>query len=175
MEQIAQKENSSNMNKVENKEESKMPQRRKAGRTAKSDPAIFRYAISLNEVDNAAFLDRFDESGMTVKAHFITASIFNKPHKVVRLDKGAMDYYMRLTTFYSQFRAIGVNYNQVLKSLKSSFPEKKALVMLAKLEKATFELVTLNHQIMNLTDKLEVKIYGSNYSNSVSIVKSKKE
>ena len=33
--------------------------------------------------------------------------------------------------------------------------------MLAKLEKATIELVTLNHQIMNLTEKLEVKIYGS--------------
>ena len=36
-----------------------------------------------------------------------------------------------------------------------------ALVMLAKLEKVTIELVTLNRQIMNLTEKLEVKIYGS--------------
>ena len=144
-----------------NKEESKLPQILKAGRTPKSDPAIFRYAKSLNEIENVAFLGRFDKSGMTVKAHFITASIFNKALKVVKLDKGAMDYYMRLTTFYSQFRAIGVNYNQVLKSLKSSFPEKKAFVMLAKLEKVTFELVKLNHQIMNLTEKLEIKIYGS--------------
>ena len=119
------------MNKQESKEEIKLPQRRKAGRTPKSDPAIFRYAISLNEVENAAFLSRFDISGMTVKAHFISASIFNKPLKVIRLDKGAMDYYMRLTTFYSQFRSIGVNYNQVVKSLKSSFPEKRALVVLA--------------------------------------------
>jgi hypothetical protein len=149
------------MNNEESKEETKLPQRRKAGRNSKSDPAIFRYAISLNEVENAAFLGRFDESGMTVKAHFITASIFNKSLRVVRLDKGAMDYYMRLTTFYSQFRAIGVNYNQVVKSLRSSFPEKKALVMLAKLEKVTIELVKLNHQIMNLTEKLEIKIYGS--------------
>jgi len=149
------------MNKQESKEEIKLPQRRKAGRTPKSDPAIFRYAISLNEVENAAFLSRFDMSGMTVKAHFITASIFNKPLKVIRLDKGAMDYYMRLTTFYSQFRSIGVNYNQVVKFLRSSFPEKKALLMLAKLEKVTIELVTLNRQIMNLTEKLEVKIYGS--------------
>jgi hypothetical protein len=163
------------MNKEDSKEEIKLPQRRKAGRTPKSDPAIFRYAISLNEVENAAFLGRFDESGMTVKAHFITASIFNKHLKVVRLDKGSMDYYMRLTTFYSQFRAIGVNYNQVVKSLRSSFPEKRALVMLAKLEKATIELVTLNRKIMNLTEKLEVKIYGSSYANSESIVKNKKE
>jgi hypothetical protein len=27
-----------------------------------------------------------------------------------------MDYYMRLTTFYAQFRAIGVNYNQIVKA-----------------------------------------------------------
>jgi hypothetical protein len=47
--------------------------------------------------------------------------------------------------------------------------------MLAKLEKATIELVRLNHQIMNLTEKLEVKIYGSNYANSESTVKNKKE
>ena len=74
------------MNKEESKEEIKLPQRRKAGRTPKSDPSIFRYAISLNEVENAAFLSRFDMSGMTLKAHFITASIFKKPLKVVRLD-----------------------------------------------------------------------------------------
>ena len=80
------------MNKEESKEEIKLPQIRKAGRTPKSDPAIFRYAISLNEIENVAFLGRFDKSGMTVKAHFITASIFNKPLKVVILDKGAMDY-----------------------------------------------------------------------------------
>jgi hypothetical protein len=146
------------MNKEKIKEEIKLPQRHKVGRTPKSDPAIFRYAISLNEVEHAAFLGRFDESGMTVKAHFITASIFNKPLRVVRLNKGAMDYYVRLTTFYSQFRAIGVNYNQVVKSLKLAFPEKKALVMLAKLEKVTIELFKLNHQIMNLTEEFEAKI-----------------
>src|ERR1035437_589155 len=110
-----------------NKEETKLSQTCKVGRTPKSDPAIFRYAISLIEVENAAFLGCFNESGMTVKAHFITASIFNKPLRVVRLDKGAMDYYMRLTTIYSQFRAIGVNYNQVVKSLKSFFRRKKHL------------------------------------------------
>jgi len=163
------------MNKEKGKEEIKLPQRRKAGRTHKSDPAIFRYAISLNEVENAAFLGRFDESGMTVKAHFITASIFNKPLRVVRLDKGAMDYYMRLTTFYSQFRAIGVNYNQVVKSLKSSFPEKKALALLAKLEKITIELAASNRQIMNLTEDLEVKIYGPKQAEPASTDKNKLE
>jgi hypothetical protein len=144
-----------------NTELKKMPQKSKAGRTQKSDPAIFRYSISFNAVEHAAFLGRFDESGMKVKAHFITACIFDKPIRVVKLDKGVMDYYMRLTTFHSQFRAIGINYNQAVKSIKFTFEEKKALYYLAKLEKATIELVVLNRKIMDMTEKLEVKIYSS--------------
>jgi hypothetical protein len=144
-----------------NTEEKKIPRKTKVGRNQKSDPAIFRYSISFNAVEHAAFLGRFDESGMKVKAHFITACIFNKTIRIVKLDKAVIDYYMRLTTFYSQFRAIGVNYNQAVKSIKFAFEEKKALYYLARLEKATLELVVLNRQIMDMTDKLEVKIYGS--------------
>ena len=138
----------------------KISHKTKIGRNRKSDPAIFRYSISLNAVEHAAFLDRFDESGMKVKAHFITACIFNKAIRVVKLDKAAMDYYMRLTTFHSQFRAIGINYNQAVKSIKFAFEEKKALYYLAKLEKATIELIVLNRQIMDMTAEFEVKIYG---------------
>ena len=144
-----------------NTEVKKVPRKTKAGRTQKSDPAIFRYSISFNAVEHAAFLARFDASGMKVKAHFITACIFNKTIRIVKLDKAVIDYYMRLTTFYSQFRAIGVNYNQAVKSIKFAFEEKKALYYLAKLEKATLELVVLNRQIIDMTDKLEVQIYGS--------------
>ncbi|HEY5507229.1 MAG TPA: conjugal transfer protein MobA [Paludibacter sp.] len=142
-------------------EAKKVPRKSKAGRTQKSDPAIFRYSISFNAVEHAAFLGRFDESGMKVKAHFITACIFDKAIRVFKQDKAVLDYYMQLTTFHSQFRAIGVNYNQAVKSIKFAFEEKKALYYLAKLEKATLELVVLNRQIMDLTDKLEVKMYGS--------------
>ncbi len=144
-----------------NKKETKLTRKSNAGRNLKSDPAIYRHTISLNEEQNAAFLGRFDESGMKVKAHFITACIFDKTIRLVKLDKGVMDYYMRLTTFHSQFRAIGVNYNQAVKSIKFAFEEKKALYYLAKLERATLELVVLNRQIMDMTEKLEVKIYGS--------------
>jgi hypothetical protein len=33
---------------------------------------------------------------------------------------------MRLTSFHSQFRSIGVNYNQIVKLLYKNFSEKKA-------------------------------------------------
>ena len=68
-----------------------------------------------------------------------------------------MDYYMRLMTFHSQFRAIGVNYNQVVKHLKAAFTEKMALTLLYKLEKATIELVTINRKITELTKEFERK------------------
>jgi hypothetical protein len=69
----------------------------------------------------------------------------------------AMEYHARLTNFYSQFRAIGVNYNQVVKHLKTVFTEKAALALLYKLEKATKELVAINQQIIDLTKEFEEK------------------
>jgi hypothetical protein len=62
-----------------------------------------------------------------------------------------------LTTFSWRFRAIGVNYNQVTKALKSTFTEKKALAFLYKLEKATLELVQIHKQIQDLTAEFERK------------------
>ena len=61
-----------------------------------------------------------------------------------------MDYYMRLTTIHSQFRAVGVNYNQITKALKATYTEKKALAFLYKLEQATRDLVSLQHKIIAL-------------------------
>jgi hypothetical protein len=80
-------------------------QLRKGGRNPKKDPAVFRYSISLSAEENARFLSLFEQSGMNVMAHFITACIFQKTIKTVKIDKAAMDYYMRLTTLYGQFRA----------------------------------------------------------------------
>jgi hypothetical protein len=127
------------------------------GRRPKSDPAVFRYSVSFNATEHAEFLSRFEKSGLQVKAHFIAACILDRELKVVKVDKAAMDYYMRLTTFHSQYRAIGVNYNQAVKALKTTFTEKKALAFLYKLEKATMELVAIYRQVMNLTAEFEEK------------------
>jgi hypothetical protein len=129
----------------------------KGGRNPKLNPAIYRYAIRLDAHDNAKFLSLFEQSGMSVKAHFITSCLFNKTIKVVKIDKAAHDYYMRLTTFYSQFRSIGVNYNQIIKALKSNFTEKKALLMLYKLEQETIKLIELTQKIIALTQEFEEK------------------
>jgi hypothetical protein len=124
--------------------ESEKKDQRLNGRPPKADPAVFRSYIRMNAVQQAEFLSLFERSGLPDKARFIMSCIFKKEWKVVKIDKAVMDYYMRLTTFHSQFRAIGVNYNQVVKHLKVTFTEKKALAFLYKLEKATKELIEIH-------------------------------
>jgi hypothetical protein len=93
---------------------------------------------------------------MNVMAHFITACIFQKGIKTVTVDKAAMDYYMRLTTLFGQFRAVGVNYNQVVKVLYHNFSEKKAAAYLYRLERHTIELAALGQKIIELTADFEM-------------------
>jgi hypothetical protein len=135
---------------------------KQVGRKPKSDPCRHRLAINLNDANFAAFLALYEQSGLKDRAQFITSCIFNRQLKVVKIDKAAMDYYMRLTTFHSQFRAIGVNYNQAVKAIKATFTEKKALAFLYKLEKATKELVEIHRQIQDLTAEFERKHLNRN-------------
>jgi hypothetical protein len=134
----------------------------KGGRKPKADPAVFRFSVNFTSAEYAEFLTRFEQSGMKVKAQFISACIFDKSLKVVKYDMAAMEYYTRLTNFFAQFRAIGVNYNQITKALKATFTEKKALAFLYQLENATRELVIINQKIIDLTAEFEAKHLNRN-------------
>lgn len=136
----------------------KQNNRAKRGRNPKEDPAKHRYVFYLNSVDNAKFLSLFEQSEEKVKSHFITSCIFGNPIQVVKVDKNLQDYYTRLTNFYGQYRAIGVNYNQVVKALHSNFTEKKALAFLHKLEQATRELIEWQKKIVELTEEYKRKL-----------------
>lgn len=129
----------------------------KGGRKPKNDPATHRYSISLNNTENAQFLTLFEQSGMKVMAHFITACIFQKTIKTVKIDMDVIEFYTRLTNFYSQFRAVGVNYNQIVKILYRNFSEKKASAYLFKLEKQTAEMADLCRKVIELTQEFEKK------------------
>ena len=87
-----------------------------------------------------------------LKAHF-----FGQPLKVLVVDNTFVEYYTKLSEFHAQYRAVGTNYNQVVKELKSRFSEKKAMALLYKLEKCTLELVSLSRQIVQLSQSLEEK------------------
>lgn len=134
--------------------------RNRGGRKPKADPSIHRYVFRLTDEENAKFLSLFEASGADNKAQFVTSVLFENPIKSVKVDMAVMDYYTRLTTFFGQFRAIGVNYNQVVKILYRNFSEKKASAYLFKLEKQTAELANLCREIMELTQEFEAKHMG---------------
>ena len=90
----------------------------KGGRPALQDPAKHRHVLYLNDRENARFLAQWEQSGVTSKSRFIAARIFG-----VKVDKSAVEYCAKLTEFYAQFRAVAVNYNQVVKALHSNSSE----------------------------------------------------
>lgn len=129
----------------------------RGGRTPKDDPSIHRHVFRLTDKENSMLLSLFEESGMSNKAKFIISKLFDKEIKTVKIDKGTIDFYMRLTSLFSQFRSVGVNYNQVVKLLYSHFSEKKASAYLYKLEKQTAEMAALCRKIILLTEEFEDK------------------
>lgn len=129
----------------------------RGGRNAKADPSIHRHVFRLTDEENAKLLALFEASGMSNKAKFIIFLLFGREMKSVRIDKGTADFYMRLTSFHSQFRSAGVNYNQIVKLLYRNFSEKKAGAYLYKLEKQTVEMAMLCQKIIQITEEFEAK------------------
>lgn len=137
--------------------ENRNSKQNKGGRKPKTDPSIHRHVFRLTEKENAKLLSLFEASGMTNKAKFIISLLFSKEMKSVKIDKGTVDFYMRLTSFHSQFRSIGVNYNQIVKLLYKNFSEKKAAAFLYKLEKQTAEMAILCQKIIQISEEFEAK------------------
>ena len=138
--------------------ENRNKKQKKGGRTPKTDPSIHRYVFRLTDEENAKLLSLFEASGMPNKAKFISSLLFGKEMKAVKIDKGTVDFYMRLTSFHSQFRSVGVNYNQIVKLLYKNFSEKKAAAFLYKLEKQTAEMAMLCQKIIHITEEFEENI-----------------
>ena len=103
------------------------------------------------------FLAMHGKSGVEAKAVFLKAHFFGQPFKVLKVDKTLVDYYTKLSDFHAQFRAVGTNYNQVVKELRLHFSEKKAMALLYKLEQHTVELVKLSRRIVELSREMEAK------------------
>jgi len=137
--------------------ESSTNKKKQGGRNLKKDSAIHRHTIRMNDEENTRFSTLFLQSGIPDKTGFIKNMIFKNVMKTVKIDKAAMDYYIRLTNFYAQFQAVGNNYNQTVKAIKTNFSEKRALALLYKLEKTTVELIFLSKKIIELTREFEQK------------------
>ena len=69
----------------------------------------------------------------------------------------AHDYYLRLTNLYAQIRAVGANYNQTVKAIHTNFNDRRAIALLAQLDKSTQELNGLFRQVIRLTKEFNEK------------------
>lgn len=84
--------------------EQKKNTRNMGGRKPKQDPAVHRYGIKLTGDENFRFRQMFEKSGLDCYSKFIKAVLFKREIKVVKVDKTTLDYCVRLTQFYRQFK-----------------------------------------------------------------------
>ena len=129
--------------------------RKKGGRIPKLKPKTHQVMLRFDEDEWNKFITMYEKSEVYAKAVFAKALMFGQQFRVLKVDKTLVDYYTKLSDFHAQFRAIGTNYNQIVKELKSHFSEKKAMALLFKLEKCTQELVVLSHRIVQLSQDFE--------------------
>ena len=130
---------------------------RRTGRIPKLNPKTHCVMVRFDDEEHARFLAMYEQSGEYAKAVFIKARVFGEEFRVIKVDNSFPEYYAKLSDLNAQFRRIGVNYNQVVKELKSRFSEKKAMALLYKLEQQTVELVKLSRQIVELSREMEAK------------------
>ena len=132
-------------------------ERKRGGRIPKQNPKSHHVMLRFDDDEWMKFLVMYEQTDVKAKAVFAKARIFGEPFKVLREDKTLVDYYTKLSDFHAQFRAVGTNYNQVVKELRLHFSEKKAMALLYKLEQHTVELVKLSRQIVELSREMEAK------------------
>ena len=127
--------------------------KRNVGRPPKNERASHCCMVRFTDSEFARFLTLYEQSGVPNKAVFIKARVFNESFRVIKVDRTLLDYYQKLSTLFAQFRAIGVNYNQLVVALRSNFTEQKAMALLYKLEKLTIELAVIGGEIVELTNE----------------------
>lgn len=117
----------------------------------------YYHSFNLNEQQNSQFLQSFKDSKFRVKSHFIIACLFNTKVDIVFIDKCKLDYYMRLTSLYTQFRELReINHlnHQVLSQKLST---KELLLYSQKTHESYEALSGLCRQIIEITQEFESK------------------
>lgn len=127
----------------------------KGGRPPVANKCSHHVKVSFDDLEWNELSRMMDKANATVKATFIKQLIFGRPFKVLTTDKSLAVYCAKLSEFFCQYRPIGVNYNLVVKELRANFTEKKAMVHLYKLEKATLDMIAVMTDVMALTKKFD--------------------
>ncbi len=121
------------------------------------NPKTHCVMVRFDDVEWNRFLTMYEESQVYAKAVFLKAHFFGQKFKVLKVDKTLVDYCTKLSDFHAQFRAIGTNYNQVVKELRIHFSMQKAMALLYKLEQRTIDLVRVSREIVELSKEMQTK------------------
>ena len=126
--------------------------KRNVGRPPRDERACHCCMVRFADTEFARFLTLYEQSGVPSKAVFIKARVFNESFRMIKVDRTMLDYYQKRSSLFAQFRAIGVNYNQLVVALRSNFTKQKAMTLLYKLEKLTIELAVIGGEIVERTN-----------------------
>lgn len=134
-----------------------MEKRKKGGRNKKIELKESFISFRLTEAENIELERKMSEVNIKNRSHYIKAKIFEKDIRIIKTDIGLLQYLTTLSDLQIQYRAIGNNYNQCVKAIKTAFSEKKALAFLYKMEQATRDLISVNKEIIQITKEIEEK------------------
>ncbi len=126
----------------------------KGGRPTVANPCSHCVMLRFDDLEFDKLTRMMEVAGETVKATFIKGLVFGKTFKVHTIDKTMLDYLTKLSALFADYRNIGVNYNIVVKELKSGFTEKKAMSLLYNLEKETRNLAGVTAKVFALTEEM---------------------
>lgn len=127
----------------------------RGGRPPKLNPAVFRYVVRFDAIENGVFLSLFEKSGATNKAAFIKNVLLGKPFKVFVIDENTREFIDKLSSMNAHYRTLVIDYDLTVRTLRENFNEKKAMKALYALEQKTVELVMLNRKIVALSKKFD--------------------
>ena len=111
--------------------------------------------VRFDNLEWDSFIGMMEKANQDVKATFIKQLVFSRPFRVLRTDRSLAVFCAKLSEFFAQFRTVGVNYDLIVRELKSGFSENKAMTMLYKLEKASLEMTSVMHEVKDLAKRFE--------------------
>ena len=129
----------------------------KGGRPPVANKCIHCVKVRFDDLEWDSFIGMMEKANQDVKATFIKQLVFSRPFRVLTTDRSLAVYCAKLSEFFAQFRTVGVNYDLMVKELKSGFSEKKAMAMLYKLEKATLDMALIMREVKILTERFETE------------------
>ncbi len=125
------------------------------GRPPKINSTAFRCSVNFTDTEQAQLLTMQEKSGIASLSAFIKMRVFGKPFKVFVVDENTRIFIDKMSSLNAHYRTIAIDYDLLLKTLRENFTEKKAMAVLAKLERQTIELVKTNREIVALAKQFD--------------------